>query len=63
MDALTPAHADALIAEWERDHDDQPACDFFRPGRFDLDYGEHRCNRCGVPELTHRAYRMLNTHG
>lgn len=61
MDALTPTRAQALIADWERDHADQRGCEFFRPGTFDLDYGEHRCRRCGVPAQTHQAYRLLNT--
>lgn len=66
MDALSPERAQAIVADWERDHPDG-ACEFFRPGSFDLAYGEHRCYRCTVPESTHKAYRVLNstvvTHG
>lgn len=61
MDALTAEQARRLVGEWERDPDHESACEFFRSGSFDLEYGEHRCRRCGVPQQTHKAYRLLNT--
>lgn len=67
MDALTPHAAELLVKAWEADPAHAPACEFYRPGRFDLRFGEHRCPRCHVPESIHRAYRLLNrtvlTHG
>lgn len=67
MDAVTPHDAQLLVQAWEADPAHAPACAFFRPGSFDLHFGEHRCARCRVPESIHRAYRVLTrmvvTHG
>ena len=55
---LSPDQAKRLIDAWESDAK-QVACEFFRPGMFDVAEGERLCARCRVPRTVHRAYQML----
>ena len=60
---LAPDVARELVRVWAAAPGHGAACEVYRPGRYDVQLGEPRCARCGVPATVHRAYRALAQGG